>query len=140
MDASMRNDKRKHSRFETVVPIRFNLNPDHHFVPNIKSTWVGGTVKNISSEGLLIYARMDLFDVSQIFSESFEDRASVELGVFLTAPCGRPELVRGSVRWYRVSHLEGDVRKLQAGLYLRDVQSRAIANRIIDRIKAMPMS
>ncbi len=91
---------------------------------------VGGTLRNVSYEGLLIDSRLDLVDVCQIFPEALEDRSSFELEVVLTDVKERRWLVRGTVIWYRVSQPEEGVRLFRAGLSLRDAESRAIARSV----------
>ena len=130
----MEADKRKHPRFETTLPIRFNLNPNYHFVPGIRKTGVGGTIRNISSEGLLIDSRLDLLDVCQIFPEAIEDDSAFELEVMFTDSKDRRLLFRGAVRWYCLSEPERNIRHFRAGLYLKDPESRAIARNIIESI------
>lgn len=132
----MDGEKRKHPRFAMTLPIRFNLNPDYHVVPGIRKMGVGGTVRNISSDGLLIDSRLDLLDVCQIFPEAMEDDAAFELEVVLTDPKERRVLIRGGVRWYHLREPEGNIRQFQAGLYLRDFESRVIAKSIVESITA----
>lgn len=132
----MDGEKRKHPRFGTTFPIRFNLNPDHHVVPGIRKMGVGGTVRNVSCEGLLINSRLDLLDVCQIFPEAMEDGAAFELEVVFTDPKEkRRVLIRGGVRWYHLSEPEGNIRQFQAGLYLRDLESQAIAKSIVESMR-----
>lgn len=136
MNASMGVENRKYPRIETALSIRFNLNPDHHFVPGIRKMGVGGTVRNISFEGLLIDSRLDLLDVCQIFPEAMEDDSAFELEVVLTDSRERRVLVKGAVRWYRVGGPEKKIRQFQAGLYLKDAESRAVARSIVESIIA----
>jgi len=131
MNSPTVEEKRKYQRVETIIPIRFNLNPDHHFVPGIRKMGVGGTVRNISSEGLLIDSRLDLLDVCQIFPEAMEDDSAFELELVLTDSRERRLLIRGVVRWYRLSEPQGNIRHFRAGLYLKDAESRSIAKSII---------
>ncbi len=130
----MEVEKRKHPRFEAVWPIRFNLNPDYHYVPAIRKMGVGGTIRNISLEGLLIDARMDLLDVCQIFSEEKEGDSAFQLEVVLTDSREMRRFLRGVVRWYRVGEPERNIRHFQAGLFLMDPESRAIARNIVESI------
>jgi len=125
-----KDEKRKHPRFMTRIPIRFNLNPDYHFLPGIRQMGVGGTLRNVSYEGLLIDSRLDLVDVCQIFPEALEDGSSFEVEVVLTDAKERRWLIRGTVIWYRVSQPEEGVRLFRAGLSLRDAESRAIARSV----------
>jgi len=133
-------ENRKHPRFETTLSIRFNLNPDHHFVPGIRKMGVGGTVRNVSPEGLSIDSRLDLLDVCQIFPEAIEDDSVFELEVEVTDFRKRKARIRGTVRWYRLSEPENNIRHFQAGLYLKDAESRAIARSIVESIAATAMS
>jgi hypothetical protein len=136
MTSTEKRERRKHPRFKTAIPVRFNLNPDYHFVPAIRKLGVGGKARNISSEGLQIDSQMDLLDLCQIFSEAIEDNAPFELEVFLVDPRERRTLIKGAVRWYRLDELKGDIRHFQAGLYLKDAESRAIARNIIEYTSA----
>lgn len=136
MTSTEKRERRKHPRVKTVIPVRFNLNPDYHFVPAIRKLGVGGKARNISSEGLQIDSQMDLLDLCQIFSEAMEDHAPFELEVFLVDPRERRTLIKGAVMWYRLDELKGDIRHFQAGLYLRDAESRAIAKNIIEYTRA----
>ncbi len=132
MDPETQKDQRRHPRFNTKIPIRFNLNPDYHVVPAIRTIGVGGTARNISFEGILIYSRMDLLDLCQIFYEDTEDDSPLELEVFLTDPKDRMELIRGEVRWYRLSEPERDIRHFEAGIYLKDTDSKAVAKGVVE--------
>ncbi len=114
----------------TRIPIRFNLNPDYHFVPGMRQMGVGGTLRNVSYEGLRIDSRLDLVDVCQIFPEALEDDSPFELEVVLTDARERRWLIRGSVIWYLVTQLEENVRLFRAGLSLKDAESRAVARSI----------
>ncbi len=91
---------------------------------------VGGTLRNVSYEGLRIDSRLDLVDVCQIFPEALEDDSPFELEVVLTDARERRWLIRGSVIWYLVTQLEENVRLFRAGLSLKDAESRAIARSI----------
>ena len=133
------DDRRKHSRFETVLPIRFNLNPDYHHVPAIRKLGVAGTIRNISWEGIAIHSRMDLLDVCQIFSEEMEGDAVFQLEVLFTDPRKMTHWIKGEVRWYRLSEPDGSIRHFQAGLYLKDAESRAATRSIIESIGAKEM-
>jgi len=133
-------DHRKYPRLDTALSIRFNLNPDHHFVPRIRKMGVGGTVHNISSEGLLIDSQLDLLDVCQIFPEAMDDDSAFELELQLTDSRERRVLIRGAVRWYRLSEPERKIRHFQAGLYLKDAESRAIVRSFVESVVAPVMS
>lgn len=133
------DDRRKHSRFETALPIRFNLNPDYHYVPAIRKLGVGGTIRNISWEGIAIHSRMDLLDVCQIFCEEMEGNAGFQLEVSFTDPRKMTHWIKGEVRWYRLSEPDGSIRHFQAGLYLKDAESRAVARSVIESISAKAM-
>jgi len=39
MTTTMRKEQRKHPRFETNLPARFNLNPDYHYVPTMSARY-----------------------------------------------------------------------------------------------------
>ena len=130
----MQEGRRRHRRFKTHIPVRFNLNPDYHYVSGIRKLGVGGTVCNISHEGIRIESQMDLQDVCQVFSEAIEEGSPFELEVTFRDVRGIRALLRGSVRWYRVSEPEGEIRHLQAGLYLHDKESVSIAKGIIESV------
>ncbi len=98
---------------------------------------VGGTLRNVSYEGALIDSRLDLIDVCQIFPEDIEDDSPFELELTLTDSREKTWLIRGSVRWYRVSELARNTSHFQAGLLLKDRQSRAIAKGIIKSVMNM---
>ena len=125
-------EKRKHPRFQTALPIRFNLNPDHHVVPAIRKMGIGGTVRNISPEGLLIDSRLDLLDLCQIFPEALDDGSPFELELQLIDRKERRVLIPGTVRWYRLGEPERKTRQFQAGLCLIDPDSRGIAGSLIE--------
>lgn len=133
-------ENRKHPRFKTKIPIRFNLNPNYHVVPTIRKMGVGGTLRNVSSEGLLIDSRLDLIDVCQIFPEDMDDGSPFELEVLLTDSRDRRYVIRGSVRWYRVSEPARNVRHFQAGLSVSDGESLAVARSIVRSINRSAMS
>ncbi len=75
---------------------------------------------------------MDLLDLCQIFYEDTEDDSPLELEVFLTDPKDRMELIRGEVRWYRLSEPERDIRHFEAGIYLKDTDSKAVARGVVE--------
>ncbi len=95
---------------------------------------VGGILRNVSFEGLSLDSRLDLIDVCQLFPEALEDNSPFELEVLLTDSKDRQFVIRGSVRWYRIGEPEGDVRAFQAGLHLKDSESRAVARSIVKSI------
>jgi hypothetical protein len=130
----VRVENRKYSRFKTKIPIRFNLNPNYHFVPGMRRMGVGGVLQNVSFEGLSIDSRLDLIDVCQLFPEALEDNSPFELEVLLTDSKDRRFVIRGSVIWYRIGEPERDVRAFQAGLHLKDSESRAVARSIVKSI------
>jgi hypothetical protein len=132
----MTRDRRKHHRFEVAIPTRFNLNPDHHFVPGIRKMGVGGTVHNVSPEGLRIDSRLDLLDLIQIFPEARDDDATFELEATLPTAKEERTLIRGTVIWYRLSEPEKKVRQFRMGLYLKDADSRALIGSILESIRA----
>ena len=47
MDETTEENRRRHSRFETTIPIHFNLNPDYHHVPQIRKLGVGGHLRRL---------------------------------------------------------------------------------------------
>lgn len=130
----MQEERRKHRRFRTNIPVRYNLNPEYHYVSGIRKLGVGGTVCNISHEGIRIESQMDLQDVCQVFSEAIEEGSPFELEVTFRDARGIRALLRGSVRWYRLSEPEGEIRHFQAGLLLRDEESIDIAKDIIQSL------
>ena len=75
---------------------------------------------------------MDVLDVCQVFPEEMGEDSPFELEVVLWGSRGTRLLIRGQVRWYRLSEPDGDIRHLQAGLYLNDQESVSIAKRIIE--------
>ena len=95
----MEPDKRKHPRSQADIVVRFNLNPDYHYVPAIRKLGVGATVRDISVQGLRIDSQIDLLDVCQIFSEAIEDNSVFALEVFFVNSEGTKTLIRGEVRW-----------------------------------------
>jgi len=127
-------EQRKNPRFDMSLAMRFNLNPDHHFVPEIRKMGVGGTIRNISCEGIRIDSDLDLLDVCQIFPEAIDDGSTFELEIQLTDHRERRLLLRGEVKWYRVTEPERNIRHFQAGLCLRDAESRTIASDIVESI------
>jgi hypothetical protein len=127
----METENRKHRRIETTLPMHFNLNPDYHYVSAIRKLGVAGTVRNVSIEGLRIDARMDLLDTCQIFFEAMEEESPFELEIVCSGFREERLLIRGSVKWYRLSEPDGKIRHFRAGLYLKDAGSRAIAKGII---------
>ena len=98
---------------------------------------VGGTVRNLSHEGLLIDSRLDLLDVCQIFPEAMEDDSTFELEVVLTDSRERRLLIKGAVIWYRLCEPEGSVHHFLAGLHLTDSESRAIARNLFESVTGM---
>ena len=112
-------ESRKDPRFETAIPIRFNLNPDYHSVPEIRRLGVGGTIRNISLRGLRIDSRMDVLDVCQVFPEEMEEDSPFELEVMLWDSRRARLLIRGQVSWYRLNELDGDHQYLQRELFYR---------------------
>jgi hypothetical protein len=135
MEGIMRPEQRKNPRFDMSLTMRFNLNPSHHFVPEIRKMGVGGRIRNISCEGICIHSELDLLDVCQIFPEAIDDGSTFELEIQLTDHRERRLLLRGAVKWYRVSEPEQKVRHFQAGLCLRDAESRTIASDIVESIE-----
>lgn len=128
----MSEEKRIYHRFETHIPILFTLYPSRHSIPTLRKTGVRGTARNISLEGLMIQSRFDLLDVLEIFPEEMDDDSPFELEVVMPDFKGKRLLIRGSVRWYRLSEPDGDIRHFQAGLYLKDDESRAVARSIAE--------
>jgi hypothetical protein len=107
MSRAIGEENRKYPRFETPLPVHFNLNPDYHYVPNIRKLGVGATLRSISLEGIEVDSQMDLLDVCQIFSEAFEESSSFELEVVFWNSRGRRALFKGSVRCYRLREPDG---------------------------------
>ena len=140
MSSSGGGENRKYPRFETTLPIHFNLNPDYHYVPAIKKLGVGGTILNASLEGLGIGAQMGLQDVFQIFAEDIEKDSPFELEVVFWDSKGRRFVIRGSVKWYQVSEAENDIRHFRAGLHLRDDESRAATKKIVESITGIALA
>jgi hypothetical protein len=128
-------DNRRYRRFMTAFPTRFNLCPDRHYVPEIRKWGVKGAVNNISVEGLLIDSQLDLLDICQIFSVAMDDSA-FELEVELTDARKRSVRLKGEVRWYRISGPDVADRHFQAGLYLRELESKSVATAIVKAIMA----
>jgi hypothetical protein len=120
----MEEEKRKFPRIDVAVPIRFNLDPDYHYVPTIRKSGVTGRVQNISPEGFKIDARMDLLDICQIFPEDPEEGAAFVLDVFFVDFKGNESVIKAEVRWYELGEPEDQIRQFRAGLYLRDPESR----------------
>jgi hypothetical protein len=140
MDVEPKVDNRKHPRFETHLPIRFNLNPDYHFVPAMRKLGVGGTIRDISLLGVGIDSQMDLLDVFQVFPEEMEDESPFELELVLWDSRGTRLLIRGSVRWCQVSEPDNGMRHFEAGLYLKDDQSRTAARDILESITGVALA
>ena len=130
-------ENRKYPRFETALAIHFNLNPDYHYVSQIKKLGVPGHLRDVSLEGIGIDSQMDLHDVCQIFSEAIEEDSPFELEVILWDPRGRRALLRGAVKWYEVDEPENDIRQFKAGLYLKDDESRTATRSIIASITGL---
>jgi hypothetical protein len=121
----MIRERRKHPRLDIDIPVFFNLDPDHHYVPTIRKSGVAGKVQNISPEGLMIDARMDLLDICQIFPEDTEEGAAFVLDVFFADSRGEKSVIKAEVRWYELGEPADQIREFRAGLYLRDAESRA---------------
>jgi hypothetical protein len=124
MRTPMERERRRHRRVRTKVPVHFDLDPDYHYVPSIKKFGIVGTVQNVSAEGLGIDARMDLLDVCQIFPEELVEGAAFVLDVFFVDSRGRRVIIKAEVRWYKVGHPGNGIRAFEAGLYLRDGESK----------------
>jgi hypothetical protein len=137
MSRAVGEENRKYPRFEIALPIHFNLNPDYHYVSQIKKLGVAGHLRDVSLEGIGIDSQMDLQDVCQIFSEAIEEDSPFELEVILWDSRGRRVLLRGSVRWYQVDEPENDTHEFKAGLYLRDYESRSATRSIIGSITGL---
>jgi hypothetical protein len=80
---------------------------------------------------------MDLLDLCQIFSEAMEEDSPFELELFLSDPKRGRELIKGAVRWHRLSESEGNTWQFQAGLYLKDAEGQATARGIIRSLPSM---
>ena len=127
----MRSESRRHRRLGTAIPVRFNLNSQHHLVPHIRKTGVGGTIKDISLEGLGIDCQMDLLDVCQIFPEALDGDSVFGLELVFTDSTRSEKRIRGEVIWYHVGELEKDLRPFQAGLHLKDAESLAVLGTLV---------
>ena len=134
MRPPMTDKNRKHPRFGISLPIRFNLNPDYHHVPSIRKMGVGGTVRSISVDGLMIDSKLDLLDVCQIFSEATEDQSVFEFEMEVVDTKRRPVRLKGRVRWYKLSEGDGKIRHFRAGIHIRDAESRAVTRGIVKAI------
>jgi hypothetical protein len=97
---------------------------------------VGGTVHNVSPEGLRIDSRLDLLDLIQIFPEARDDDATFELEATLPTAKEDRTVIRGTVIWYRLSEPEKKVRQFRMGLHLKDADSRALIESIVESIRA----
>lgn len=100
---------------------------------------MGGTIRKISLEDLVIESSLDLRDVCQIFSEEVEDDCHFELELILTNFKGKRLLIRGSVDWYQLSEPDRGIRHFEAGLYLNDEESRTAARAILESITRSPI-
>ena len=98
---------------------------------------VGGTVRNLSHEGLLIDSRLDLLDVCQIFPEAMEDGSAFELEVVLMDSREKRLLIKGAVIWYRLGDPEGSSRHFWAGLHLTNSESLTIARNLFESVTMM---
>jgi hypothetical protein len=136
----MKQDNRKHPRHATAFPIHSNLNRDFHHVPAIRKMGVAGTIRNVSLQGLGIDSQMDLLDVCQIFPEAIEDGSPFELEIQFWDSRGRRVLLRGSVRWHRVWEPENNIRHFEAGLQLKDDESRTAAGVLIESITGIRLA
>jgi hypothetical protein len=123
-------ENRKHDRVVTAIPVRFNLNPRHHIVPEIRKMGVAGAVNDISPEGLGIDAEMNLLDLCQIFPETIDEGSPFALELLMTDPEKGKVIIRGEVSWYRVDQPESDRLHFQAGLHLENQESRTFARRL----------
>jgi hypothetical protein len=132
MNETTAQDKRKDPRFETALPINFNLIPDYRYPYSIVKFGVKGKLRNVSLEGIGIESHMDLEDVCQIFPEAIEEDSPFELEVFLWDSKGKCSLMRGSVRWYEVGEPDSGIRQFKAGLYLRNDKGRSVTESIIE--------
>jgi len=130
----MVHENRRNPRFKAAFPVRFNLDPKHHFVPRIRKTGIGGTVRDVSSEGLRIESEMDMLDVCQIFHEAIEDDSVFGLELVVSDSEHGKTPVKGEVRWYRVGDPQNDLRGFRAGLHLKDANSRAAVRTMIESI------
>jgi hypothetical protein len=113
-------ERRKQARYETAYTTQFNLNPDYHFIQTIRRMGVAGTIRNVSSGGIMIDSRLDVLDVCHIFAEELEEDSPFELELSLSDSRGRRTLLRGTVKWYQVSEPDSQgLRLFRAGLHLR---------------------
>lgn len=135
MESLTTEEQRGSTRFSVAMPIRFNLNPDFHYVQSIRMMGVGGRTRDISKEGLSIDSRLDLGDVCQIFPEALEDGSVFELELELMDARDRKVRIRGAVKWYRVDEQPGDLLHFMAGVHLKDAESQAVATGLVTSAK-----
>jgi hypothetical protein len=134
MGLPMGVENRKRPRLKTAIQVRFNLDSNYHFVPKIREKGIGGTVRNISSEGLGIESELDMLDMCQIFPESIEDGSVFGLELVFIDSERRKTLIKGEVSWHRMSQPQNDLWHFQAGLQPKDTKSRAVARRMFESI------
>jgi hypothetical protein len=131
----MDTERRRHPRRKAAYPVRFNLNPDHHFMQGLRTMGVGGKIRNVSQGGMMIDSRLDVLDLCQIFPEELEEDSPFELELSLSDSRGRRTLFRGTVKWYRLDEPDGQgLRHFQAGLRLRGENAYAVAETVLGSV------
>jgi hypothetical protein len=98
----------------------------------IRSMGVAGTIRNVSSGGIMIDSRLDVLDVCHIFAEELEEDSPLELEISLSDSRGRRTLFRGTVKWYQVSEPDSHgLRHFQAGLQLRGENISSVTETVL---------
>lgn len=128
-------EDRRHARFETSIPIRFNLNPTYHLVPGIRMMGVGGTIRKISIQDVIIESRLNLLNVCQIFPEQMEDDCPFELEVVLTNFKGGMIAYQGVGGLVSIEPTTRGIRHFQAGFRLKDDENRTAARPTLESIR-----
>lgn len=128
-------EDRTYAQFEPRVPVQFNLNPTYHSVPAIRRMGVGGTIRKISPEDLVIESSLDLRDVCQIFSEEVEDDCHFELELILTNFKGGTIAYQGVGGLVSIERTTRGIRHFQAGFRLKDDENRTAARPILESIR-----
>ena len=85
---------------------------------------------------LSVQAQEYLLDLIQIFPEARDDDATFELEATLPTAKEERTVIRGTVIWYRLSEPEKKVRQFRMGLHLKDADSRALIESIVESIRA----
>jgi hypothetical protein len=131
MNTHTKEDSRRDVRFNLDLPVRFNLNPDYHYVQSIRKMGVVGRTRNISRSGLSIDSQLDLGDVFQIFPEAIEKESPFEMELEIMGSTKKNTRIKGAVRWYRLEERSGHLFYFEAGIYLTDSDSQKIAQNIV---------